>query len=128
MVVLIGEGNLCCYWIIVLLVVVDGVIYMFDLLVIVVVMVVDGMWLWLWNLILSGESMVIFGGGLVFGSGKLFVIMGYGELVVIDLVIGLFVWCQDLDVVVSVILIIVNGIVYVVGCNSCVWVIDVEMG
>lgn len=93
MVVLIGEGNLCCYWIIVLLVVVDGVIYMFDLLVIVVVMVVDGMWLWLWNLILSGESMVIFGGGLVFGSGKLFVIMGYGELVVIDLVIGLFVWC-----------------------------------
>lgn len=128
MAVSIGEGNSRRHRITASPVAADGVIYTLDSSVTVVATAVDGTRLWSRNLIPSGESTIISGGGLALGSGKLFVTTGYGELVAIDLATGSPVWRQDLDAAASATPTIANGTVYVVGRNSRAWAIDAETG
>lgn len=118
-----------CYCIIVDFIVVVGMVFMLDSQFIVIVIMIGGGWVWSVDICLVQEiECSVFGGGVVFEGNCVFVILGYGEVVVLDVCIGGVVWCQCVDVLIFGVLMVVNGVVYVMGCNLIGWVICVNDG
>ena len=68
------------------------------------------------------------GGGLAFGSGRLFVSTGYGTLTALDPATGGVIWVQELDAPGTSAPTVVGDLAYVVSRDSTAWVIDVANG
>jgi outer membrane protein assembly factor BamB len=68
------------------------------------------------------------GGGLAFGSGRLFVSTGYGTLTALDPATGAVIWVQELDAPGTSAPTVVGDLAYVVSRDSRAWAIDVTNG
>lgn len=68
------------------------------------------------------------GGGLAFGSGRLFVSTGYGTLAALDPATGGVIWVQELDAPGTSAPTVLGDLAYVVSRDSRAWAIDVTNG
>lgn len=68
------------------------------------------------------------GGGLAFGSGRVFVTSGFGEVTALDAASGGTLWTQDLDAPGTSAPTVQGDLLYVVGRDSTAWAIDISNG
>jgi outer membrane protein assembly factor BamB len=68
------------------------------------------------------------GGGLAFGSGRVFVSTGYGTLAALDPATGGVIWVQELDAPGTSAPTVLGDLAYVVSRDSRAWAIDVTNG
>ncbi|WP_246020156.1 outer membrane protein assembly factor BamB family protein [Aliigemmobacter aestuarii] len=110
-------------------VVAEGRIFTMDAVNTVTATATSGATLWSVQLVSqTGDSSEVSGGGLAYGSGRLFAATAFGEVLAIDPVTGATVWRQRLGAPVTGAPAVDGGIVYVVGRDGGAWGVDVADG
>lgn len=68
------------------------------------------------------------GGGLAYDAGRLYVSLGYGELVALDAGTGAELWSQEVDATASGAPTVSGGLVYLVAGDDTGWAIEADTG
>ncbi|WP_045389542.1 PQQ-binding-like beta-propeller repeat protein [Falsirhodobacter sp. alg1] len=123
-----GEGNSRRQRIAAAPIVADGRVYAMDAEGRVAAVSTAGQKLWSTPLRPVRERSKISGGGLAFGSGRVFATTGYGELIALDAASGAILWRQDLGAAAIGAPSFDGGKIYVVGRDGTSWSVDASNG
>ncbi len=110
-------------------VVAGGLVYTLDSSTTVSAVTTGGQPVWSVDAIPPGDTQgEATGGGLAYAKGRLYVSLGFGELVALDAKTGAVIWRQKLGATGSGDPTVVDGLVYLVAGDDTGWAIDAENG
>ncbi|MGO4907783.1 PQQ-binding-like beta-propeller repeat protein [Pseudorhodobacter sp. W20_MBD10_FR17] len=125
----IGQGNSRQYRISAAPIVADGRIFAMDAATGLTAVSTAGAKLWSIDLAPAGaRGPAVSGGGIAYGSGRVFAATGNGEVVAIDPASGGVIWRQKLGAPAAGAPTVEDGMVYAVGRDSTAWAINAKDG